>query len=158
MVGQCHPSVITDSFTTYACHGYNSPSNRLESHHSVACFMTSFCPTLIWPKQGKPKPHRLSCNFQLLSLWNTMALQAVALYLLCTSLKPAGTQGAREMVLLVSLTVQNKQLPSFKFHTHPPYCKLTPSVWMDPCYLTPSFIPSNTCLPPFPFIHTCVFS
>lgn len=60
------------------------------------------------------------------------------------------------MVLLVFLTVQNKPLPNFKFHTHPSYCKLTPPTCMESSYFTSSFILSDTFLRPSPFIHACL--
>lgn len=150
MLGQCHPSVITDSFITYVCHGYNSPGNCLESRNSLDCFLTSFWPAHHRPKQGRPKPHRLNCNFKLL----TSKYGGTAG---CGSVSPlqkpeaSWNMRAREVVFLVFLSVQKKWLPNFKFHTCPSHCKLIPSFWMEPCYLTSSFSPSDTCLPPSPF-------
>lgn len=39
------------------------------------------------------------------------------------------------MIRLDFLTVQNKWLHKFRFHTFPSYCKLTSSIWMEPRYL-----------------------
>lgn len=42
--------------------------------------------------------------------------------------------GVGEIILFNFLTVQNKLLHNFRFHTFPSYCKLTSSIWMEPWY------------------------
>lgn len=75
------------------------------------------------------------------------------------------------MILFNFLTVQNKWLHNFRFHTFPSYCKLTSSIWVEPWYLyfhsSPLphvyiFLPSTTFVSftnasfhfPFPFSFT----